>query len=165
MGSGIAGKTQRTWNACVRHYLSLTTIFLWVHVGGYEILSEILRKKSELINVTSYETLFEFLGVNFKNPESVMANVNAVIFSLLFVATQQLQIPLLTGSLPSTLSCGRRLVPKSSTFTLNILWILSCQVGTDTSMRNNGSLEWASRAGSCLCGRLPSMRLKPCLIS
>ncbi|KAI9451783.1 beach-domain-containing protein [Russula earlei] len=36
---------------------------------GYEILSEILRNKSELINMTSYETLFEFFGVNFKTPD------------------------------------------------------------------------------------------------
>ncbi|KAI9465845.1 beach-domain-containing protein [Lactarius psammicola] len=36
---------------------------------GYEILSEILRNKSELINMTSYETLFEFLGMNFKTPD------------------------------------------------------------------------------------------------
>jgi hypothetical protein len=35
-----------------------------------------------LINVTSYETIFEFLGVNFKAPESVMANLIAVPFSL-----------------------------------------------------------------------------------
>jgi len=44
-------------------------MLLYYHLGGYEILSEILRKKSELINVTSYETLFEFLGMNFKTPE------------------------------------------------------------------------------------------------
>ncbi|KAH9042628.1 beach-domain-containing protein [Lactarius pseudohatsudake] len=43
---------------------------------GYEILSDILRNKSELINMTSYETLFEFLGMNFKTPESVVAKVN-----------------------------------------------------------------------------------------
>ncbi|KAI0273049.1 beach-domain-containing protein [Russula aff. rugulosa BPL654] len=36
---------------------------------GYEILSEILRNKSELINMTSYETLFEILGMNFKTPD------------------------------------------------------------------------------------------------
>ncbi|KAH9177644.1 beach-domain-containing protein [Lactarius sanguifluus] len=36
---------------------------------GYEILSDILRNKSELINMTSYETLFEFLGMNFKIPD------------------------------------------------------------------------------------------------
>ncbi|KAH9975416.1 beach-domain-containing protein [Lactifluus volemus] len=36
---------------------------------GYEILSEILRGKSALINMTSYETLFEFLGMNFKTPD------------------------------------------------------------------------------------------------
>ncbi|KAH9006451.1 beach-domain-containing protein [Lactarius hatsudake] len=36
---------------------------------GYEILSDILRNKSELINMTSYETLFEFLGMNFKTPD------------------------------------------------------------------------------------------------
>ncbi|KAL4258196.1 Beach-domain-containing protein [Pleurotus pulmonarius] len=36
---------------------------------GYEILADILRQKSQLINMTSFETLFEFLGVNFKTPD------------------------------------------------------------------------------------------------
>jgi hypothetical protein len=44
-------------------------MFLCYRLGGYEILSEILRKKGELINMTSYETIFEFLGMNFKTPE------------------------------------------------------------------------------------------------
>ncbi|KAH9069610.1 hypothetical protein EDB83DRAFT_2168957, partial [Lactarius deliciosus] len=39
---------------------------------GYEILSDILRKTSELVNITSYEILFEFLGINFKTPESIL---------------------------------------------------------------------------------------------
>jgi hypothetical protein len=139
--------------------------FLWNHLGGYEILSEILRKKSELINMTSYETLFEFLGMNFKTPELVMLTLNAVSFLSWFLDTQQLQIPLRTGSLPSILNFGRGPVAKFSAFILSILLILSYQVGTSTSMRNNDSLEWASRAGSCLCGRLPFTRLKLCRIS
>ncbi|KAJ8689982.1 beige protein-like 1 [Pleurotus ostreatus] len=36
---------------------------------GYEILADILRQKSQFINMTSFETLFEFLGVNFKTPD------------------------------------------------------------------------------------------------
>ncbi len=38
-------------------------------VGGYDILADILRKKCQLINMTGFETLFEFLGMNFKSPE------------------------------------------------------------------------------------------------
>ncbi|KAH9965265.1 beach-domain-containing protein [Russula dissimulans] len=48
---------------------------------GYEILAEILRNKSELINTTSYETLFEFLGINFKIPDhSTITNTVAYRF-------------------------------------------------------------------------------------
>ncbi|KAF8184760.1 hypothetical protein BJ912DRAFT_973913 [Pholiota molesta] len=36
---------------------------------GYEILGDILRNKAHLINLTAFETLFEFLGVNFSSPE------------------------------------------------------------------------------------------------
>ncbi|KAH9846387.1 beach-domain-containing protein [Lenzites betulinus] len=36
---------------------------------GYDILAEILRKKCQLINMTGFETLFEFLGMNFKSPD------------------------------------------------------------------------------------------------
>ncbi|KAI0029515.1 beach-domain-containing protein [Vararia minispora EC-137] len=46
---------------------------------GYEILSSILRKKSQLINVTAYETLFEFIGMNFRIPESSIIQ-NAVAY-------------------------------------------------------------------------------------
>jgi hypothetical protein len=52
------------------------TVFSWNYTGGYEILSEILRNKSGLINMTSYETLFETLGMNFKTPESVVTMIN-----------------------------------------------------------------------------------------
>lgn len=42
---------------------------LIMDVGGYDILADILRKKCQLINMTGFETLFEFLGMNFKSPE------------------------------------------------------------------------------------------------
>jgi hypothetical protein len=75
--------------------------------------------------VTSYETIFEFLGVNFKTPESVMASLITVPFSILFAATQQLPTPLLTGLLPLILSSGRGPEAKFNVFILNILSILS----------------------------------------
>ncbi len=37
--------------------------------GGYEILADTLRRKSDLINITSFEILFEFLGLSFRSPE------------------------------------------------------------------------------------------------
>ncbi|KDR79337.1 hypothetical protein GALMADRAFT_223566 [Galerina marginata CBS 339.88] len=36
---------------------------------GYEILGDILRNKARLINLTAFETLFEFLGINFNITE------------------------------------------------------------------------------------------------
>ena len=41
-------------------------------VGGYEILADILRGKAQTINLTAFETLFEFLGLNFSSPEYVV---------------------------------------------------------------------------------------------
>ena len=67
----LRGYGTNAYVACLRSRCVLTAC-----VGGYEILSEILRNKSELINMTSYETLFEFLGMNFKTPESVVVKVN-----------------------------------------------------------------------------------------
>lgn len=66
------GKTQTTWNASV----SLTSIEvlyqeLTATLGGYEILADMLRQKSQLINMTSFETLFEFFGLSFRSPEYV----------------------------------------------------------------------------------------------
>lgn len=47
-------------------------------LGAYEILAHILRTKSQLINFTSFETLFEFFGVNSRTPDtSVIANTLA----------------------------------------------------------------------------------------
>ncbi|KAI0067044.1 beach-domain-containing protein [Artomyces pyxidatus] len=47
-------------------------------IRGYEILALILRNKSELINITSFETLFEFLGMNFRSPDhSTITNIVA----------------------------------------------------------------------------------------
>lgn len=40
--------------------------------GGYEILADILRGKCQLINISSFEILFEFLGLNFRSPECVI---------------------------------------------------------------------------------------------
>ena len=60
----------------MRTSLSLPNCRVLNYTGGYEILSEILRNKSGLINMTSYETLFEFLGMDFKTPESVIAEIN-----------------------------------------------------------------------------------------
>ncbi|KAF8885379.1 hypothetical protein CPB84DRAFT_1837906 [Gymnopilus junonius] len=36
---------------------------------GYEVLGGILRSKAHLVNLTAFETLFEFLGINFNSPE------------------------------------------------------------------------------------------------
>ncbi|KAH8809671.1 beach-domain-containing protein [Flagelloscypha sp. PMI_526] len=36
---------------------------------GYEILADVLREKACLVNVTGFETIFEFLGINFRNPD------------------------------------------------------------------------------------------------
>ena len=43
-----------------------------IYPGGYEILADILRGKSQMINITGFETLFEFLGLNFRSPEFVL---------------------------------------------------------------------------------------------
>ncbi|KAJ2916640.1 hypothetical protein MD484_g3777, partial [Candolleomyces efflorescens] len=43
---------------------------------GYEILGDMLRSKAAIINLTTFETMFEFLGVNFSSPEhSTVVNV------------------------------------------------------------------------------------------
>ncbi|EGO20076.1 hypothetical protein SERLADRAFT_374121 [Serpula lacrymans var. lacrymans S7.9] len=36
---------------------------------GYDIVVKILRSKTSLVNITSFETLFEFLGLNFRSPD------------------------------------------------------------------------------------------------
>lgn len=38
-------------------------------IDGYDVLASTLRARSHLINMTSFETLFEFLGLNFRYPE------------------------------------------------------------------------------------------------
>jgi hypothetical protein len=38
-------------------------------IDGYDVLASTLRARSHLINMTSFETLFEFLGLNFRSPE------------------------------------------------------------------------------------------------
>jgi hypothetical protein len=44
-------------------------------LDGYDILASMLRARSHLINMTSFETLFEFLGLNFRTPEYVWPSV------------------------------------------------------------------------------------------
>ncbi|KAF8233255.1 beach-domain-containing protein [Tricholoma matsutake] len=45
---------------------------------GYEILADILRGKTQMINISGFETLFEFLGLNFRSPEqSTVVNIPA----------------------------------------------------------------------------------------
>ncbi|KIK63270.1 hypothetical protein GYMLUDRAFT_196894 [Collybiopsis luxurians FD-317 M1] len=45
---------------------------------GYDILADILRLKADMINMTSFETIFEFLGLNFRSPDqSTIVNVVA----------------------------------------------------------------------------------------
>ncbi|KAA1472737.1 beach-domain-containing protein [Dentipellis sp. KUC8613] len=47
-------------------------------IRGYEILAVTLRQKSDLINMTSFETIFEFLGMNFSAPDhSTITNMVA----------------------------------------------------------------------------------------
>ncbi|KAH9925795.1 beach-domain-containing protein [Fomitopsis serialis] len=38
-------------------------------IGGYDILADLLRNKPDLINMTGFETIFEFLGLNFRSPD------------------------------------------------------------------------------------------------
>ncbi|KIJ62307.1 hypothetical protein HYDPIDRAFT_30564 [Hydnomerulius pinastri MD-312] len=47
-------------------------------IAGYDALASILRQKSRLINMTSFETLFEFLGLSFRSPDlSTLTNTVA----------------------------------------------------------------------------------------
>ncbi|KAL5513687.1 BPH1 [Sanghuangporus vaninii] len=49
------------------------------HISAFENLVRILQNKSRLINLTAFETLFEFLGLNFRNPDRSVI-VNAVAY-------------------------------------------------------------------------------------
>ncbi|KAF9029661.1 hypothetical protein BDZ89DRAFT_1159737 [Hymenopellis radicata] len=46
---------------------------------GYEISTDILRSKAQMINMTSFETLFESIGLNFRTPEQSTVN-NVVVY-------------------------------------------------------------------------------------
>ncbi|TFY62229.1 hypothetical protein EVJ58_g3994 [Rhodofomes roseus] len=46
---------------------------------GYDILADLLRAKPDLINMTGFETIFEFLGLNFRSPDQSTI-VNAVAY-------------------------------------------------------------------------------------
>ncbi|KAK0186450.1 beach-domain-containing protein [Armillaria mellea] len=49
---------------------------------GYDILTDILRSKAQMINMTSFETIFEALGLNFRSPEQSTI-VNAVAYKVI----------------------------------------------------------------------------------
>ena len=42
---------------------------LLMTTAGYDVLASILYQKSRLINMTTFEILFEFLGLSFRSPE------------------------------------------------------------------------------------------------
>lgn len=44
-------------------------------LDGYDILASMLKARTHLINMTSFETLFEFLGLNFRTPEYAWPSV------------------------------------------------------------------------------------------
>ncbi|KAJ7615896.1 beach-domain-containing protein [Roridomyces roridus] len=48
-------------------------------IRGYEILASLLRPKAQMVNMTGFETIFEFLGFNFRSPEHSTV-VNAVAY-------------------------------------------------------------------------------------
>ncbi|KAF8208087.1 hypothetical protein K438DRAFT_1667321 [Mycena galopus ATCC 62051] len=48
-------------------------------IRGYEILASVLRPKAQMVNMTGFETIFEFLGFNFRSPEHSTV-VNAVAY-------------------------------------------------------------------------------------
>ena len=66
-----AGKCQKIWNVFVSREPYLFSLVDIHGIGAYEILGRILKEKASLINVTAFETFFEFLGLNSKTPECV----------------------------------------------------------------------------------------------
>jgi hypothetical protein len=72
MPCATIGRTRRKWNGFVRVATTSALNALNNLSGGYEILMEILRDKCQLVNMTSFETLFEFLGLNFSSLECVV---------------------------------------------------------------------------------------------
>ena len=70
MGCETVGKTRRIWNSYVgTHSPRCLRALAEYVVGGYDILNHLLRSKAQLINMTGFETLFEFLGLNFRSTE------------------------------------------------------------------------------------------------
>lgn len=67
MDCGTHGSTRKTWRDFVSE--ALVYIRALMSLGGYEILADILRAKYQLINMTTFETIFEFLGQNFRHDE------------------------------------------------------------------------------------------------
>ncbi|EJC99617.1 beach-domain-containing protein [Fomitiporia mediterranea MF3/22] len=49
------------------------------YIHAFDILAHILYSKAQLINLTAFETLFEFLGLNFRNPDR-SAVVNTIAY-------------------------------------------------------------------------------------
>ncbi|KAL4077210.1 hypothetical protein V8B97DRAFT_1866535 [Scleroderma yunnanense] len=51
-------------------------------ISGYDALASILYSKAHLINITSFETLFEFLGLSFRSPDTSTVT-NAVAYRVI----------------------------------------------------------------------------------
>ncbi|KAG9311479.1 hypothetical protein JVU11DRAFT_8594 [Chiua virens] len=54
--------------------------FLLMTTAGYDVLASILYHKSPLINMTTFEILFEFLGLSFRSPD-VSTVTNTIAYS------------------------------------------------------------------------------------
>lgn len=113
--------------------------------GGYEILADILGAKGQIINVSSFETLFEFLGLNFRSPEYVLFISFPALINVLSVpqGSPRLSISWLTELLHSTLNCGLVLAEKYSKSIWNTSSHCYKTVGTRSSIVSDwGKCVW-----------------------
>lgn len=53
-------------------------------IGAYELLGQLLRAKAPLINVTAFETFFDFVGLNSKIPEYVFRDDSIEYLLMIF---------------------------------------------------------------------------------
>lgn len=51
------------------YWIYLLTMIFHFGTGGCDILGAMIQSKVDLINMTSFETLFEFFGLRFRSPE------------------------------------------------------------------------------------------------
>ncbi|EIN04780.1 beach-domain-containing protein [Punctularia strigosozonata HHB-11173 SS5] len=107
---------------------------------GYDILAGMLRDKAKLINATGFETLFEFLGLNFRHPEqSTITNAVAYLalaldFELWSRTSQSIQrahldhfITLLKTSRHKRFNARHRYAKMPSSVVRNLLFVLQTE--------------------------------------